>query len=270
MSDRRTLSGVVADHFIRQIREGVYAPGDGLPTLKEIAAEHGVGYGVAREAMQHLVALGLVDVRPRRGAVLLDIDARAGLDDSTLAMLLSDQAVDELYALRLLVEVAVAGQAAERATPEHLADIVHAQQVFEETLAAGEPHFTADVELHAAIARASGNRLFLRVLDALKGVLTEVRSKTGIVPGSAQVAQAEHAAVVQAIIDRDPVAARAAMRRHIETATATVHRAWLTAQPPNGAADGRPAPGAHQPAAKPSRPARGVNGSVTSRGLRDR
>lgn len=244
VSDRRTLSGVVADHFIRQIREGIYAPGDGLPTLKEIAAEHGVGYGVAREAMQHLVALGLVDVRPRRGAVLLDIDARAGLDDSTLAMLLSDQAVDELYALRLLVEVAVAGQAAERGSQEYLTEIVHARQLFEETLAAGEPHFTADVELHAAIARASGNRLFMRVLDALKGVLTEVRAKTAIVPGSGQVAQAEHASIVQAIVDRDPAAAREAMRRHIETATATVHRAWLTAQPPNETADSRPVHGA--------------------------
>lgn len=229
MSDRKTLSGVVADHFIRQIREGVFTTGDTLPTLKEIAAEHGVGYGVAREAMQHLVALGLVDVRPRRGTVLREIDSRAGLDDSTLAMLLSDQAVDELYALRLLVEVAVAGQAAERGTDEQLADILKAQQEFDAALGAGRPHYLADVELHASIARASGNRLFLRVLDALKGILAEVRARTGVVPGSGQIAKVQHDAIVRAIVDRDPSSAREAMRQHIETATATVHQAWTDA-----------------------------------------
>lgn len=223
------MSGVLADHFVRQIREGEFRPGDTLPTLKEIAAEHGVGYGVAREAMQHLVALGLVDVRPRRGTVLRDIDSRAGLDDSTLAMLLTDQAVDELYALRLLVEVAVAGQAAERATQEQIADILRAQDEFDATLREGRPHYLADVELHASIARASGNRLFLRVLDALKGVLAEVRAKAGVVPGSSDVAKVEHDAVVRAIVGHDADAAREAMRRHIETATVTVRRAWSAA-----------------------------------------
>jgi GntR family transcriptional repressor for pyruvate dehydrogenase complex len=225
MRGRRTLSGVVADLIIRDIRDGTLKPGDRLPTLKELSAEHEVGYGVAREAMQQLVALGLVDVRPRRGAVVREFDTSGGLDDSRLAILLSDQAVEELYDLRLLVEVAIAGQAATSATEEQLEGILSAQRAFDAALRADRQIHSADVDLHSSIARASGNTVFLRVLDTLRGILAEVRSQAIAVPGASEAAKREHDAIVKAILARDPEAARAAMTKHIETAKRTVMEA---------------------------------------------
>jgi len=222
MRGRQTLSGVVADLIIRDIRDGKLKPGDRLPTLKELSAANEVGYGVAREAMQQLVALGLVDVRPRRGAVVRELDASGGLDDSRLAILLSDQAVGELYDLRLLVEVAIAGQAAESATDEQIEGILSAQRAFDAALRADRQIHGADVDLHASIARASGNTVYLRVLDALRGILAEVRAQAIAVPGASETAKREHDAIVKAILARDPEAARAAMRQHIETAKSTV------------------------------------------------
>ena len=218
----RTLSGQVANTLLRQIQEGTFKPGDRLPTLKQLAETHGVGYGVAREAMQHLVALGLVDVRPNRGAIVKWVEGSAGLDDTRLALLLSDQAVAELYDLRLVVEVSTAGQAAENATAAHLRAIRAAHQAFETALNAGLPVHDRDVELHSVIAEASGNALFIRVLGALRGVLAEFRAQAIRVPHASEVALVEHAAVLEAIEQRRPDAAREAMRKHLETAKTTV------------------------------------------------
>lgn len=222
MRGRKTLSGVVADGIIRQIREGKLGVGDRLPTLKELALENEVGYGVAREAMQQLVALGLIDVRPRRGAIVRELDSSGGLDDSRLAILLSDQAVEELYDLRLLLEVATAGQAAANATEAQMEGILSAQRAFEVALRTDNKVHAADVDLHSSIAQASGNTLFLRVLNALRGVLSEIRAQVIAIPGAAEVARVEHRAIVEAIVARDVEAARTAMRKHIETAKVTV------------------------------------------------
>jgi len=222
---RKTLSGVVADNIIRQIREGEYEIGGRLPTLKELAANYDVGYGVAREAMQQLVALGLVDVRPRRGAIVRELDITGGLDDAKLAMLLTDHAVDELYDLRLLVEVAVAGQAASNATEKQLDGILTAQRAFDAEVRSGRPSHAADVDLHVSIALASGNTLFIRVLEALRGVLSEIRAQASVVSGASTVAIHEHNDVIQAIIKRDREGASEAMTKHIETAKATMHKA---------------------------------------------
>ena len=225
MRGRQTLSGVVADSIIRDIRDRKLKPGDKLATLKELSAQYEVGYGVAREAMQQLVALGLVDVRPRRGAVVRELDSSGALDDSRLAILLSDQSIAELYDLRALVEVAIAGQAAEVATPAQIEGILSAQRAFETALRADREVQGADIDLHASIAQASGNTVYIRVLNALRGILFEVRIQAGAVPGASDVAKVEHDNVVKAIVAHDPDAARAAMAKHIETAKATVMEA---------------------------------------------
>lgn len=225
---RKTLSDAVADDLLRLIREGKYGVGDQLPILQDLMTEYQVGYGVAREAMQQLVALGIADVRPKRGAVVLQVDASSALDDATLAVLLSDQAVEELYELRRLIEVATAGQAAQRITPENLARIRTAQESFERAATTGEAPNAADVDLHATIAAVSGNTVFMKVLDSLRDVLASVRAQVSAYPGAAESAKAEHAAIVEAIARGDVEAARSAMNTHIDTAIETLLKARAT------------------------------------------
>lgn len=221
MISGQTLGDAIAHRLLHDIREGTYRPGDRLPTLKELMATYDISYGVAREAMRQLVGIGVVDVRPRRGAVVCDVDT-TGLDDRRLAILLSDQSIGELYDLRSLLEVAVAGAAAATATEDQIAEIRLRHDSFEKALLAGGPVFQIDVELHLAIARISGNALFTRILQSLGDVLATVRAEAARIPGAGRVALSEHAAVIRAIAGHRPEAARAAMRQHIETAKVTV------------------------------------------------
>ena len=61
---RQTLSQAVSAAVLDRIRSGEFGPGDRLPTEKSLMAEYGVGRNSVREAVQALVTLGLVDVRP--------------------------------------------------------------------------------------------------------------------------------------------------------------------------------------------------------------
>ena len=117
---RQTLSQAVSAAVLDRIRSGEFGPGDRLPTEKSLMQEYGVGRNSVREAVQALVTLGLVDVRPGRGATVIGIESDAVMDAETISVLLKEEAVDDLYAFRRLLEVEIASRAAVAATPRDL------------------------------------------------------------------------------------------------------------------------------------------------------
>jgi GntR family transcriptional repressor for pyruvate dehydrogenase complex len=223
---RRNLSHGIADELMQRIRDSRLRVGDRLPTLEELMREFGVGRGVARDAVQQLASRGVVDVRPRRGAVIVGVQPDAALDSRALSALLSDQAVEDLYALRRLVEVAVAGQAAERASRADIAGIRAAHERFRVALDGERPPTDADIAFHRAIAVAAHNGVFVLVLDTLAEALALVREQqAAAAPASVREALGEHAAVLEAIEAGDPEHARQAMTRHLEKATRGMRQA---------------------------------------------
>ena len=109
---RQTLSQAVSAAVLERIRSGEFGPGDRLPTEKMLMEEYGVGRNSVREAVQALVTLGLVEVRPGRGATVIGIESENALDAETLSALLKEEAVDDLYAFRRLLEAETSACAA--------------------------------------------------------------------------------------------------------------------------------------------------------------
>lgn len=219
----RTLSQSVTEDLLRQIRAGEIQVGDQIPTQQELMKIYGVGHSVVRDAMQQLAAMGIVDVRPRRGATVISVDSSRALDDQLLAVLLDKHAIDDLYALRRLIEVDIAGQAAERATPGQLRTIERAHEQFIEARRVDLHVHQQDIEFHRAVAEASDNLVYLRVLDALVDVMTAIRQSATEVPGATEDAERQHAVILQAIREGHADAARNAMLEHIDTAIAVIH-----------------------------------------------
>jgi GntR family transcriptional repressor for pyruvate dehydrogenase complex len=223
---RRNLSHAIADELLERIRDSRLRVGDRLPTLEELMRDFGVGRGVARDAVQQLAARGIVDVRPRRGAVIVGVQPDAALDARALSALLEDQAVEDLYALRRLVEVAVAGQASERASRTEIAGIRAAHERFKVALEGERAPTEADIAFHRAIAVAAHNAVYVLVLDTLADVLAVVREEqAAAAPASVWEALDEHAAVLEAIEAGDAERARGAMTRHLEKATRGMRQA---------------------------------------------
>jgi GntR family transcriptional regulator, transcriptional repressor for pyruvate dehydrogenase complex len=215
---RQTLSQAVSAAVLERIRSGEFGPGDRLPTEKSLMAEYGVGRNSVREAVQALVTLGLVDVRPGRGATVIAIDSEAVMDSETISVLLKEEAVDDLYAFRRLLEIEIASRAAVAATPDDLEGIAASIRAFESALEQGRPISMLDDEFHAAVAKASHNAIYATVLDAVSGLIANARRLSMNVPWASQRARLEHQQLFEAIAAHDPEAAAKIMGTHLDSA----------------------------------------------------
>jgi len=124
------LHEAIVIHLADAILSGVLPVGWSLPNENELAAAHGVSRTAAREAMQKLASLGLIESRRRKGATVLARDNWKLLDESVLdlaVLRVTDAAFfQSLVEARLLIEPRAAELAAQRASPADIACIEEA------------------------------------------------------------------------------------------------------------------------------------------------
>ena len=226
---RNLAQGVVA-HIADSIRQGSLNPGEKLPTESEIMRLHGVSRTVVREAISHMQAAGMVQTRHGIGTfVLAPAPAPSlGIDPGTVVTMRDVLAILEL---RISLETESAGLAASRRSEAQLQPLRAALDHFQSLPQGGDEPVAADVQVHLAIALASGNRYFHDILSHLG---------TNIIPrarlNSAKLAQddpaiymervqREHEDIFNAIARQDPESARAAMRTHLSNSRERLRRA---------------------------------------------
>lgn len=231
---RRNLSHGIVDDVLAAIGRGELTVGSRLSTFSELAERYGVGHSVVRDAMQQLAAMGLVDVRPGRGSTLIGLSSDVALGAETIAAMLSDEALDDLFALRRVIEVESATRAATSIDQDELDELGAIHRDFEEALASGSPVFQLDIDLHRSIALASNRPIFLRVLDSLSDVMASTRLEASKAAGASSMAFEQHGAVLDAIRANDPDAAGARMAEHIDTAHETLLLLRKPARAPKG------------------------------------
>ncbi|MGA8319560.1 MAG: FCD domain-containing protein [Xanthobacteraceae bacterium] len=120
----------------------------------------------------------------------------------------------EVIEMRIAIEPFLARLAALRASPFEIAAIDKAA-----TTAAGVDSGAADLKFHKLIAASSGNKLAAALYDLLRRVARDARLRLNgsqpACPKRVQQRDAEHRAIAQAIVARDPEAAERAMRLHL-------------------------------------------------------
>lgn len=239
----------MADRLLELITSGEYQVGQRMPTERELMARFEVGRNTVREATRFLVALGVCDVRPGRGALVIAPHGATALGGRLRGVVLADSSIDDLYEFRMLLETEAAAKAAERATEEDKAAIVQALDAYDAAATTGVDAFRRDVEFHRVIVAASGNTAYGAALDAVADRLTDVRRETDAVPGALPEAAAEHRAIAHYILEGNHEAARAAMTMHMNTARRTLAKAReLRAASARSGDDSVPASGGRAPA----------------------
>jgi GntR family transcriptional regulator, transcriptional repressor for pyruvate dehydrogenase complex len=216
----RSLALDVVDALGDRMRGGTLAPGDKLPTETEIMGEFGVSRTVVREALSKLQASGLVQTKHGIGTFVLGASSSAPfrINAEQLETLNDVIAVLEL---RMGLEVEAAGLAAQRRTEQNLAAMREALVAFSAALDEGRDSIGADYLFHLEIARATRNPHFVSMMGAL-GSSSIPRSRLD--PAKPEDAERlaylryvnrEHESILDAIVNQDGEAARAAMRTHI-------------------------------------------------------
>lgn len=182
-----------------------FAPGTRL-SEEALAKELGVSRTPVREALLRLGQVGLLRVSTRRGVAVPTI-SRAD--------------VVELYDLRCALESFAARRAAPNLTGAEIAEHRARQRrahtrAASDSAAAAEEFFRADLALHELLHQRGGNWRSARLLKDVMGQLGLLSLRAAQSPASRRAAIAEHTLLLDALAQRDPVAAATAMETHLE------------------------------------------------------
>lgn len=215
------LRDAIAERIRDMIRAGELKPGDRLPPERELARAFGCSRAAVREAIRILEHAGLVQVEHGVGAAVTDwaLSALYGLTMQTLVQ--EAHRLEQVLELRKMLEVPVAGLAAVRRDEGELARLEAILATMAEAASRGEPAIEEDFEFHLQIARCARNDAVVKVMGAISGLVRHAlslhRIKTWNIPGRPQQVVEQHRRIVEAIRARDPAAAEAAMREHLES-----------------------------------------------------
>lgn len=221
MTRAGSLHHIAVDRIAGWIVGGRCGPGAFLPTEVEIGAELGVSRTVVREAMRTLVAKGMVVVRRRHGTQVRPVECWSLFDAQVLDWRLKlgpdDAFIEDLIAFRLGVEPFAASLAARN--PAFPVDRLEEawRRMVRATQGEGEWH-PADLAFHETIILGAGNQ-FLRSLAPMITNTLRVSFSLSVLSNDDAVASLPaHRAVADAIIARDPEAARDSLIRVIRVA----------------------------------------------------
>ena len=203
------------------------SPGAALPGERELAKRLGVSRPSVREALRTLERMGVLDVR--HGAGTRAAASGADVLRTPLAFLLAldRPSIEDLHETRTLLEVHLAGRAAERRTDEDLAALSSALDAMRAHLSDPKAVTDPDVRFHRAIATASHNRLLERIMNGLQENIRELIDAAWPANRSMRTSWDMHRAIYEAIRLGDPAAARKAMGRHMESMTAELRGVGL-------------------------------------------
>jgi len=216
-SMQKRVASVIKDAII----SGEFKPGDKLPPERELAGMLKVSRGSLREALVHLEAANLVQIRHGVGVFIKDADQDTLIAEFARQLVPDEIMIKELFEIRLLLEPQSAAWAAERGASsiiQELNDLLQSVKEKMENLPTGQLAVLAkhDTKFHLLIAEASGNTIAKTIMNNLMGALAESRAKAMTVPGRAQKSLDDHIYIARMISDRDPEAAENAMRKHLQ------------------------------------------------------
>ncbi len=206
----------IADRIRVLILDGTLPPGRPLPGERLLATRFGVSRGSIRDAFRMLETIGLLETRHGQGTFPRELDVNRLVAPLASVLSYRRDLREELLDVRRMFEPAVARAAASRVTDDDLADLQRILDTQRRKLRAGGSTLMEDTAFHAVLARATRNRVVMRIMETLNDLLVESRKLTLKQKGRPERSIRGHEAVVAALRRRDPDAAARAMHTHID------------------------------------------------------
>jgi len=210
------LADKVADLILERILSGQVRVGDRLPSERELGEQFGVSRTVIREAVRALLAKGVLEVRAGSGLRVAAVGPATVSESMNLYVRAGTLGFRKVHEVRRMLEVHIAGLAAERASDEDVARLAAVHEQMAASIADIEAAAMHDLEFHRAIARATHNELFLVLMDSIGHTLIDIRRANIGRGGTGASTIEEHREILAAVQARDPERAREAMRMHLD------------------------------------------------------
>ena len=211
------LAALAFERLEQAIMAGDLKPGERLSETT-LAKRYGISRGPLREAIGRLEGRNLVERVANQGARVIS---------------LRNEELIDLLVIRESLEGMACRLAASRIKPAELKRLhkMLEQHAQDEAIVSGRGYFQGggDLDFHYLIVKASGNaRLFQMLDEELYSLLRLYRQRLSTRPGLPKQALEEHRRVLDALDARDPDAAEAAMRAHIQSSRASLEHQMAT------------------------------------------
>jgi DNA-binding FadR family transcriptional regulator len=226
--ERRKLWHEVYARLAERIRVGEFAPGQALPSERELMLLYGVGRPAVREAMQALAASNIVEIKHgERARVVLPtaqrlVDQLAGGARHLLRN--EPGTLGHMKDARLLLEAGLVRIAAERASADDVARLRQRLADQQAALVELDQFVARDRAFHREIAVISANPIFVSLIEAIFDWAAEYYRTSVRAPGAEALTLAEHGQIVDAIAVGDADGAERALRDHLERANELYRR----------------------------------------------
>ena len=214
--ERELLSHKVARRVILLITEGKLKPGDRLPPERELAEQLKVGRPAVREAVRALQMLNIIEVRQGKGTFVSSLEPVSLIKPYALMFSIGGGSMVHLFEARKILEVGIASMAAERMTPEQVAQLKRCISDAREEIDNPARFLELDIELHSKIVDAAMNPVLKNIMAGLEDVLRASREVTVTLQSIREDALREHGRIVKALEDRDSAMAARIMAEHLD------------------------------------------------------
>lgn len=215
----KTENKFIQKEIISKIRDLIIKknlePGDKLPSERQLSEKLGVSRSNVREAIQKLEFYGILKSIPQSGTFVANIGAIAinGMIEDILR--LDEPDFKSLVETRILLELKTVRLAALRRSEEDLIEIRNNLDAYNEKVLKGEDAVQEDLLFHLAIAKAAGNSsLNTFMLIITPGIITNFEKYHVCDKNEPVIGIKEHEAILEAIKNKDPEAAKQKMKDH--------------------------------------------------------
>lgn len=166
-----------------------------------MAEQFGISRTPLREAIKVLAAEGLVTMKPRRGAYVTEVSVGD---------------LKDVYHLLSLLESDAAGVVAAQASDAQLVELQALHTELEAAVDNAEQFFAINERFHMAVLTVANNRWRNQVVEDLRKVMKLNRHQSLFKTGRIHDSLQEHRRILQALLERNPQAAREAMQVHFD------------------------------------------------------
>lgn len=214
---KNTVSEEITERLLTLIKEKALQPGDKLPSERELATTLQVSRPSLREALRALSIMNVVEIRQGAGTYVSSLEPELLLEPLDFVFALDNSIFRDLFAARKIVEVGIAGLAAEQITDDEIAELEEWLHISVENVEKLEVFLEADLKIHEIITEAARNPLLKRFMVSIRQLGLASRKRTVEIANVRSHTVKDHQAIVDALKSRDPKAAQEAMLHHLNS-----------------------------------------------------
>lgn len=214
----QSLAEQVEQKLLSYLKANNFNIGDQLPKEMELAAHLGVSRNVVREALSRLRMMGMVESKKRKGMVITEPDLLSGLTRVMDPSLLGEGNMQDIFELRLVLEVGMADLLFARKNAKdilELKDIANREAADKKCLISQEVRSKYEIEFHGKLYAMSGNSTLSRFQKLLLPVFNYMIAVEATLDKAPVRGKINHFDIIDTLENGTAAQFRKRMREHL-------------------------------------------------------